>query len=289
MPQGSVVPLRHVDSTLALLSSWHENLASLKSIASSLDGAETLPLDALQVHAPVMPRQIFCTVINYRSHILDSVRESGVVTPEGKVKAQGLIEERQRGTPYVCLKLPSTVIGPNDPLSIPSHALKTDWELELAAVIARPCRRAARANAMDFVAGYTLVNDITIRELVARPDMPRLGADWLQSKNGPGFLPTGPFLVPAEFVADPYAVRLQLRLNGELMQDEVTSDMISDIAAQIEHISRHAQLLPGDLICTGTPAGCGTRYQRFLRPGDVVECSADTFGTQRTACIAEGA
>ncbi|HEY8509347.1 MAG TPA: fumarylacetoacetate hydrolase family protein, partial [Steroidobacteraceae bacterium] len=141
--------------------------------------------------------------------------------------------------------------------------------------------------AMEFVAGYMLVNDITVRELVARPDLPRLGSDWLQSKNSPGFLPTGPFLVPAEFVPDPYAIRLQLRLNGELMQDELTSDMIFDIATQIEYISRHAQLLPGDLICTGTPAGCGTRYQRFLQPGDVLECSAEGLGTQRTVCIAE--
>ena len=310
LPRGDVVPVKRLEplvrqrglrlegmeSTLGLLSSWRENLATLKAVVSTLNGAgaNALRLETLQVHAPVLPRQVFCTVANYRSHILDSVRESAVAprlgepdTPECIAKTRALVEERMRGAPYVCLKLPSTVIGPNDPLPIPLHARKTDWELELAAVIGLPCRRATRENAMDFVAGYTLVNDITIRELVARPDMPRLGADWLQSKNSPGFLPTGPFLVPADFVPDPYAVRLQLRLNGELMQDEVTSDMIFDIAAQIEHISRHAQLLPGDLVCTGTPAGCGTRYQRFLQPGDVVECSADALGVQRTTCISE--
>jgi 2,4-diketo-3-deoxy-L-fuconate hydrolase len=314
LPGGEVVPIARLEpllrrlgvqlhgmkSTLGLLSGWHENIAALKAIAHELSSADpgafgAVSLGKLNVHAPIPePRQIFCTIANYRSHILDTVRSPDARPrlgepddPECIAKAQVLIEERKRGTPYVCLKLPSTVIGPNDPLPLPFHAQKTDWELELAAVIGRPCRRATRENAMDFVAGYMLVNDITVRELVARPDLPRLGSDWLQSKNSPGFLPTGPFLVPADFVPDPYSIRLQLRLNGELMQDELTSDMIFDIATQIEYISRYAQLLPGDLICTGTPAGCGTRYQRFLQPGDVLECSAEGFGTQRTVCIAE--
>ena len=249
----------------------------------------------LHVHAPIhVPRQIFCTIANYRSHIVDSVRDAALSprlgepdTPECLAKAGQIIQERLRGTPYACFKLPSTVIGPTDPLEIPRHARKTDWELELGVVIGSPCRRASLENAMSFVAGYTLVNDITVRELVARPDLPRLGSDWLQSKNSPGFLPTGPWLVPADFVADPYALRLQLALNGELMQSELASDMIFDIAAQIEYLSQHAQLLPGDIICTGTPAGCGTRYKRFLEPGDVMECSADGLGVQRTRCVPE--
>jgi 2-keto-4-pentenoate hydratase/2-oxohepta-3-ene-1,7-dioic acid hydratase in catechol pathway len=309
LPTGDVVPvsrlgqpLERMASTLALLADWPEAFAALKAIVSTMHRAEAtarrdlgaVGLESLHVHAPVLPRQIFCTVANFRSHIVDTVRGPGPApqlgaadTPECLARARVSIEERARGVPYVCLKLPSTVIGPTDPFPVPKHAQKTDWELELAAVIGRPCRRATRENAMDFVAGYTLVNDITLRELVARPDLPRLGADWLQSKNGPGFLPTGPFLVPAAFVCNPYAVRLQLRLNGALMQNEVTSDMIFDIATQIEYVSRHAQLLPGDLICTGTPAGCGTRYQRFLQPGDVLECSADGFGVQRTSCVSE--
>jgi 2-keto-4-pentenoate hydratase/2-oxohepta-3-ene-1,7-dioic acid hydratase in catechol pathway len=97
----------------------------------------------------------------------------------------------------------------------------------------------------------------------------------------------GPYFVPASFVPDPYALRLTLRLNGEVMQDESVSDMMFDIATQIEYISQHARLLPGDVICTGTPAGAGTRYKRFLKPGDVMESTAPGFGVQRTTCVAE--
>lgn len=297
--------LEGAESVLRLLSHWQGNLAALKTIAAALSERDTLspadfgavPVSKLHVHAPIhVPRQIFCTIANYRSHIVDSVRDAALSprlgepdTPECLAKADQIIQERLRGTPYACFKLPSTIIGPTDPLEIPRHAQKTDWELELGVVIGSPCRRASRENAMSFVAGYTLVNDITVRELVARPDLPRLGSDWLQSKNSPGFLPTGPWLVPADFVADPYALRLQLTLNGELMQSELASDMMFDIAAQIEYLSQHAQLLPGDIICTGTPAGCGTRYKRFLEPGDVMECTADGFGAQRTPCVPEHA
>jgi 2,4-didehydro-3-deoxy-L-rhamnonate hydrolase len=302
LPRGLVVPLDRLtpllhqldlhlegaESVLRLLSNWNDNFVALDKIASVLEERETLTpadlgaiaLDKLHLHAPIhVPRQIFCTIANYRSHIIESVG--------GSADAEEIIQQRLRGTPYACFKLPSTVIGPTDPLEIPHHAQRTDWEIELGVVIGAPCRRATRENAMSFVAGYTLVNDITIRELVSRPDMPRLGSDWLQSKNSPGFLPTGPFLVPAAFVSDPYALRLQLTLNGELMQSELASDMLFDIAAQIAYLSQHAQLLPGDIICTGTPAGCGTRYQRYLKPGDLMECTTEGFGVQRTRCIVE--
>jgi len=92
----------------------------------------------------------------------------------------------------------------------------------------------------------------------------------------------GPYFIPAAFVADPYALRLTFRLNGEVMQDERVSDMLFDIETQIEYVSKYAQLLPGDVICTGTPAGCGIRYKRFLKPGDVMEGTAPGFGILRT-------
>jgi 2-keto-4-pentenoate hydratase/2-oxohepta-3-ene-1,7-dioic acid hydratase in catechol pathway len=249
----------------------------------------------LHVHAPIhLPRQLFCAIGNYRSHIRDSVRDPTASprlgepdTAECVQRAARTIEERLRSAPYVCVKLPSTVTGPADVLQLPSHAQRVDWELELGVVIGRSCRRVSRRQAMDFVAGYTLVNDITVRELVTRPDLPRLGSDWLQSKSAPGFLPMGPYFIPAALVADPYALRLTLRLNGEIMQDELVADMLFDIAAQIEYISQHALLLPGDVICTGTPAGCGARYKRFLKSGDVMEATAHGFGMQRTPCIAE--
>ncbi|MEP7242745.1 MAG: fumarylacetoacetate hydrolase family protein [Gammaproteobacteria bacterium] len=302
------------ESVLGLLSDWERNFEVLAGVAPALAEhdadisgrssagsladapAESLDLHQLHVHAPINPpRQTFCTIANYRSHLTDTVRDPALTPRLGELdtaecleRAAKLIDERQRGLPYVCFKLPTAIIGPNDPFEIPHHAQRPDWELELGVVIGKPARRVSPAEAMSHVAGYTLVNDITVRELVARPDLPRLGSDWLQSKNGPGFLPTGPWFVPAAFVPDPYALRLTFKLNGAVMQDELVSDMLFDIATQISFISQHAQLLPGDLICTGTPAGCGTRYKRFLKPGDVMESTAPGFGVQRTVCIAEG-
>ena len=185
----------------------------------------------------------------------------------------------------MCFKLPSTVIGPTDPLEIPRHTQRLDWELELGVVIGRAARRVSRANAMSYVAGYVLVNDITARDLVRRADVPAMGTDWLQSKNGPGFLPMGPYLVPAAFLPDPYALKMTLSLNERLMQNGVVADMMFDIATQIEYLSQHVQLLPGDLICTGTPAGCGTHYKRYLRPGDVIHAGIPGLGTQHTPCV----
>jgi 2-keto-4-pentenoate hydratase/2-oxohepta-3-ene-1,7-dioic acid hydratase in catechol pathway len=272
-----VVPLDGFDSVLGIVHSWDRNFAAISRIVEAGPGAESIDVSELRVHAPLAARQIFCTIANYRSHLVEVAGDA-----ERGAKA---IEERLRTPPYVCFKLPTTVIGPAEPLALPSGPQKIDWELELAVVISREGRHISRAEAMSYVAGYTLVNDITARDLVVRPDLPRLGSDWLQSKNAPGFLPIGPYFVPAAFIADPYALRLTLRLNGEVMQDEHVSDMLFDIATQIEYISRYAQLLPGDLICTGTPAGCGGRYQRFLKPGDVMEGTAPGFGILRTQCV----
>jgi 2-keto-4-pentenoate hydratase/2-oxohepta-3-ene-1,7-dioic acid hydratase in catechol pathway len=273
-----VVPLGDFASALQILSSWDRNFAMLSQMAARAADAESIELSALQAHAPLEPRQIFCTIANYRSHIAEVVGDAE--------RAAKVIEERLRTPPYVCFKLPTTVIGPADTLTLPSFAQRIDWELELAVVIGRAGRYISRADAMGYVAGYTLVNDITARDLVVRPDLPRLGSDWLQSKNPPGFLPMGPYIVPAPFVADPYALRLTLRLNGDVMQNELVGDMLFDIETQIEYISKYAQLLPGDVICTGTPAGCGARYNRFLKPGDVMEGTAPGLGILRTTASA---
>ena len=138
----------------------------------------------------------------------------------------------------------------------------------------RAARRVSRSTAMNYVAGYVMVNDITARDMVRRTDVPAMGTDWLQSKNGPGFLPMGPYFVPAAFRPDPYALRLTLSLNDRPMQDSLTSDMLFDIAAQIEYISQHAQLLPGDVICTGTPAGCADQLQEGTAVGIGDACDA---------------
>lgn len=141
--------------------------------------------------------------------------------------------------------------------------------------------------ALDHVAGYTIANDLTDRATVFRRDMPQIGTDWLRSKNAPGFTPLGPWLVPAESVTDPGDLRLVLRLNGETMQDESTKDMIFDVARLVSYASQSADLLPGDLVLTGSPAGNGMHWGRLLRDGDVMDASVTGLGAQRTRCVAE--
>lgn len=251
--------LSGADSLPSLLDGWPENLRGLTRLCAAAY-PEILQLSFAEIdartHSPIAaPRQIFCTVANYRRQITESVVDAGAPPhtdgmdqDQRRSYAARVIEARLKSPPYVCFKLPTTVIGPSDSLELPRRPRQIDWEIELGVVIGRPCRCVSREQAMSQIAGYTLVNDITARDLVRRTDLPHLGTDWLQSKNAPGFLPTGPYLVPASFMPDPYAVSLSLKLNGETMQDDLVADMMCDIATQIAYISEYAQLLPGDII-----------------------------------------
>ena len=289
--------LRNAESLLGLLGDWERNFQALAILVQSSSREEllhaSLPLNRLRVRPPVdPPRQVFCTIANFRGHVIESIVDNGSPPNTDGMDAAGrrayaekVLAERLQGAPYACFKLPSAVIGPTDTLEIPRHTQRLDWELELGVVIGRGGRHVSRANAMSHVAGYVLVNDITARDLVRRTDVPAMGTDWLQSKNGPGFLPMGPYLVPAAFLPDPYTLRLTLNLNDRRMQDGLVSDMLFDIATQIEYISQYVQLLPGDVLCTGTPAGCGTHYKRYLQPGDVMHANAPELGSQHTPCV----
>ncbi|EKX62049.1 FAH family protein [Streptomyces ipomoeae 91-03] len=190
--------------------------------------------------------------------------------------------------PYVFIGLPSTITGPYDDVVLPSWAKQPDWELELAAVIARPAHRVSVEEALEYVAGYTIANDLTDRATVFRRDMKAIGTDWLRCKNAPGFTPLGPWLVPAGSIADPGDLRVTLKLNGETMQDESTKDMLFGVARLVSYISQTARLLPGDLVLTGSPAGNGIHWGRLLRDGDVMEGSITGLGVQRTRCVEEG-
>lgn len=281
-------PLRCGDDMRDLFNHWDHDFTVLERLAVSssltVTQSERSGWQALDVCAPHVPLQTFCAIGNYRSHLIQSAHQdvaNAHLTPEQRqAQDDHMLAQRLRGQPYMCFKLPSTIAGPNTVLEIPRESQRVDWELELGVIIARVCLNVPRSEAMQCIAGYTMVNDITVRDAVFRTDVPKLGADWLQSKNAPGFLPVGPFVVPAAFIADPYALRMTLKLNGALMQDELVADMLFDIATQIEYVSRYAMLLPGDLICTGTPGGCGTHLGRFLQPGDEIEASITGLGTQ---------
>jgi 2,4-didehydro-3-deoxy-L-rhamnonate hydrolase len=299
------VALSRCDTMLGLFEDWDTNIRALKTVVDSTDGSARfdsiaqqsgIPVGELKCHAPVMPRQIFCCGANYRKHVIEYVVETREATPTEmrddaaarRRYATELMDRRARnGRPYAFTKPVTALNGPFDPITLPDYTEKVDWELELAVVMGRPAHRITRAQAMDHVAGFTIANDISARDQIFRRDeMAAMGTDWVASKSAPGFLPLGPYLVPAEFVDDIGALRLTLRLNGQVMQDEYAADMIFDVARQVEYLSQYVQLLPGDVICTGSPAGNAMSHgHRYLRDGDVLEGTITGCGTQRNSCV----
>jgi len=263
----------------------------LAALASADDGG-WMPLADVTLTAPVEPRQVLQTGANYRQHVIELVvagltNDSDRTPEEARAFAAHLMDERKaHGEPYFFIGLPACVVGDDVPLRLPAYSDVHDWELELAVVIGREAFRVSREEALAHVAGYTIVNDITTRDLVFRSDMKEIGTDWYRAKNAPGFLPTGPFLVPAAFV-DGSDLRLRLELNGDVMQDATTSDLLFDIPALVSGASQTMPLLPGDLLLTGSPAGNGQHWRRFLRDGDVMTGSIEGLGTQVVRCVAE--
>ncbi len=263
----------------------------LVALAAS-EGGDWMPLGEVTLTAPVEPRQVIQAGANYRQHVIELVA-AGLTntsdrTPEqAREFAATIMDDRAaNGDPYFFIGLPAAVVGDDVPLVLPTYSEQHDWELELAVVIGREAFRVSREQATDHIAGYTIVNDITTRDLVFRQDMKEIGTDWYRSKNAPGFLPTGPFLVPAPYV-DGGKLALTLDLNGDRMQDGNTDDLLFDISALVSGASQTMPLLPGDILLTGSPAGNGMHWRRFLREGDVMTGSIEGLGVQVVRCVAE--
>lgn len=283
--------------TVALFDDWQQIWPQLRRQIADIRagrGGTGTPVGELRTLAPIRPRQIMCAGANYRRHVIDIMADhdagsdAGMTATERRAWATRLMDHRAAaGAPFGFIKPISSLAGAFDPLLLPPDMQQPDWELELAVVLGRPARRVARADALQYVAGYTIANDISARDHIARRDIPSMGLDFLTGKAGPGFLPLGPVIVPAELVAAPQDLQITLSLNGQVMQDESTADMIFPIARLIEFFSTHMQLLPGDVICTGSPAGNGTHYGRFLRAGDVMLGAIHGLGAQKVECAAE--
>ncbi|MGW1750317.1 fumarylacetoacetate hydrolase family protein [Streptomyces sp. NPDC002092] len=278
----------------AVVERWEQALPVLHALAADT-ALGWRPLEGLRVHAPLEPRQIFQSGANYRQHVIDlEVAHRSPDDPrtveEARAEIAAVMDRRAaEDLPYVFIGLPSTIAGPFDDVVLPEWAEQPDWELELAAVIAKPAYRVPVEEALGHVAGYTIANDLTDRATVFRRDMKAIGTDWLRCKNAPGFTPLGPWLVPAGSIADPEDLRVTLKLNGDTMQDESTKDMLFGVARLVSYISRTSRLLPGDLVLTGSPAGNGIHWGRLLRDGDVMEGSISGLGVQRTRCVGERA
>ena len=292
----ALAPLGETRDVLALLDDWDTAFPRLEAVAASGEGA--VPLDETALAAPYLPRQILCTGANYRKHVIGlimgdpSMRTPGdenISDEERHARAEKVMDERAKATlPYCFIKLPSCVVGPNDMVVLPRNVVKPDWELELGVVIGKRTRHVSPEEAMDHVAGFVVVNDVTAREHIFRRDAGALGADWLSGKCFPTFLPFGPMIVPRQYVADPYDLTIRLSVNGKVYQDESTRDMMIGIERQIAYLSDRVELMPGDVICTGSPYGNGSAFGVFLQPGDVMEGSITGLGTQRNPCVAEG-
>lgn len=184
--------------------------------------------------------------------------------------------------PVVFLKATSCIAGPNDSLPIPRGSEKTDWEVELGVVIGAPAKYVPESTAMDHVAGYCVVNDVSERDF----QMNRSGT-WDKGKGHDGFGPLGPWLVTAEEVPDPQALRLWLEVDGQRMQDGSTATMVYGVRFLVHYLSQFMTLHPGDVICTGTPpgVGMGQKPPRFLRPGQVVRLSVEGLGVQEVRTV----
>jgi 2,4-diketo-3-deoxy-L-fuconate hydrolase len=258
---------------LELIERWEEVESILRAFDPS--AAREVPGAALLL-ALRFPRKLICAGANYHSH----VKEMGI--------------QRQAGArPYFFLKPPTTaLVGPGEAIAIPPDpAAKVDWEAELAIVIGTGGKHIPESEALAHVAGYSAINDISLRgpHRVPNPIAEPFAWDWLASKGADRSAPFGPGIRPAFLVEDPQRLDLRLWVNGELKQQANTADMIDGVAALVAAASELMTLEPGDVIATGTPNGVGMPRGEFLRPGDLVELEIADFGRLSNPVVAESA
>lgn len=203
--------------------------------------------------------KMICIGLNYSDHAAET---GATVPPE----------------PIIFMKATSAIVGPDDDLVIPRGSEKTDWEVELGVVIGKTAKYVTEAQALDHVAGYCVLNDVSERAFQAE----RSG-QWTKGKSCDTFGPTGPWLVTRDEVADPQNLKMWLKVNGETMQDGSTKTMVYGVAFLVSYLSQFMSLQPGDIISTGTPpgVGLGMKPPRYLKAGDVVELGIEGLGTQK--------
>ncbi len=218
------------------------------------------PVEIARLLAPIQPSSIICIGLNYRQH----AEETGAKFPQ---------------FPVVFFKGINTLQNPGDPILLPTHMKsdEVDYECELAVVIGRACKNVSRANALDYVLGYTCCNDVSARDWQIK----RGGGQWCRGKTFDTFSPLGPCLVTTDEIRNPNALTIRTVLNGQVMQDWNTNDMIFDVPALIEFLSGSTTLLPGTVILTGTPHGVGMAQKppRWLQPGDSVTIEIEKIGS----------
>jgi 2-keto-4-pentenoate hydratase/2-oxohepta-3-ene-1,7-dioic acid hydratase in catechol pathway len=266
-------------SVLSILDNWEHFNTRLRELARDIrsegPARAGAPIASVTLLPPILyPGTIFCAGANYKDH----VREMS--------KALNLPQEPD---PHEVGLKPWHFIKPSAPcvrathsrIALPGYSRRVDWEAEIALVIGKPCRNVAESEALDYVAGLTIVNDLSARDHLKRdkvsPDSP-FRFDWVSQKCFDGALPMGPWICPLDQPENLNDLSIQLWVNDELMQDSSSANLIFSFAEQVSHLSTRLTLQPGDVIATGTPAGCGAARGRFLQPGDRVRIRVDGIG-----------
>jgi 2,4-didehydro-3-deoxy-L-rhamnonate hydrolase len=267
----------YATSVLSVLDNWENVLPMLRDMArNSGDFGVALarPLSEIRLAAPILyPPNIYCAAANYVDH--------------SKEMKDGSLPDKSQARPFFFTKLPrQTVIGPDEPIQIPYPEAQVDWEAEIGVVMGRRCRKVAASQAMDYVAGFTLFNDLSDRARNFRKDW-FFKFDWLGGKSFNTSAPMGPWITPKEFIADPHNLAIQLWVNDELMQHASSRQMYFTIPEQIEYLSELLTLLPGDVIATGTPSGVGHARGVYLKPGDTVTITIEGLGSIRNPVVAD--
>jgi 2-keto-4-pentenoate hydratase/2-oxohepta-3-ene-1,7-dioic acid hydratase in catechol pathway len=240
-------------------------------IEGDLFGSHRVTDRRLQIEkllAPLVPTDILCIGLNYREH----ARESGAAMPEN---------------PVLFIKSGNTLNNPGDPIPLPRLSSQVDYECELAVIIGRTARNVSRDDALKHVFGYTAANDVSARDWQREKALG--GGQWARGKSFDGFCPLGPCIVTADEIPNPNALRIRTLLNGQVMQDHTTADMIFDVPALIQSLSSTMTLRPGAVILTGTPQGVGFARTPpvFLKPGDAVVVELEKIGRLENPVVAE--
>ena len=248
--------------------------AGAKGLSQAGDSAGApLPLASLRLLAPIPTprRNVFCVGLNYLAHAQEGADARGVPLA---------LPDR----PLFFTKATLAVIGPHDDIPFDDNvSVQIDWEVELGVVIGRAGKNIPASAALDYVFGYTVLNDVSARDLQTAH-----GGQFFKGKSLDGTCPMGPVIVTGDELGDPHNLAISCRVNGVTKQNSTTADLIFKIPTVIEWLSRGMTLLPGDVIATGTPAGVGFARTppEFLKPGDVVECEVDGIGTLRNNVVA---
>ena len=227
---------------------WPEKIAGINDSGQIIKDRIGCPIHA--------PSKIICLGKNYAEH----AKEGGFENPD---------------KPLIFCKTPNALNGPYDPIILPKSSGQIDWEVELAIIIAKQGKRIRKTEAWEYIAGFTIMNDVSGREAQFSD------SQWFRGKSFDGFAPVGPYIVTPDEIGDVNNLRLTAKVDGEIMQDGNTRDMIFDVCTIIEDISEDITLIPGDIISTGTPAGVGIFRDPpvVLKPGNVVECYIENIGT----------